>query len=70
MEAYVSVSTPEEQQKELKRGRGSQKKRNVAVMAESTILENPETGEQEKHVPYFKMKMMQDHKAESVDGLL
>ncbi|MFT4805268.1 MAG: FlaG/FlaF family flagellin (archaellin) [Psychroserpens sp.] len=39
-------------------------------MAESTILENPETGDQEKHVPHFKMKMMQDHKAEGVDGLL
>jgi hypothetical protein len=33
-------------------------------------LENPETAEQEKDVPYFKMKMMQDHKAEGVDGLL
>jgi hypothetical protein len=39
-------------------------------MAESAILENPETSEQEKHVPHFKMKMMQDHKAEGVDGLL
>ncbi|MFT7157673.1 MAG: hypothetical protein ACI8Q1_002696 [Parvicella sp.] len=39
-------------------------------MAESTILESPETAEQEKHVPYFKMNMMQDHKAEGMDGLL
>lgn len=68
-EAYVSVATPEEQQG-LKRGRGSQKKSGVAVMAESTVLEDPETGEQEKHVRYFKMKVMQDHKAEGVDNLL
>ncbi|MFT4805262.1 MAG: hypothetical protein ACI9YE_002478 [Psychroserpens sp.] len=66
MKPMVSVSTPEEQQK----GRGSQKKRAVAIMAESAILENPETSEQEKHVPHFKMKMMQGHKAEGVDGLL
>ncbi|MFT6055492.1 MAG: hypothetical protein ACJAS3_000795 [Roseivirga sp.] len=69
-EAYVLISTPEEPQKALKRGRGSQKKRAVAVMAESTILESPETDEQEKHVRYFNMKMMQDYKAEGVDGLL
>ncbi|MFT6971655.1 MAG: hypothetical protein ACJAXX_002229 [Roseivirga sp.] len=39
-------------------------------MAESAILENPETAEQEKDVPYFKMKMMQDHKAVGMDGLI
>jgi hypothetical protein len=69
-EAYVSVATPEEQQKALKRGRGSQKKGDVAVMAESTILEDLQTGKQERHVRYFKMKVMQNHKAEGVDSLL
>jgi len=68
--AYVSVATPEEEQKELKRGRGSQKKGDIAVMAESTVLEDVQSGKQEKHVRYFKMKVMQDHGAEGVDSLL
>lgn len=64
-EAYFSTATPEGIK--LKRGKGSQKKRNVAVMAESTFLEDVKTGEVRKHVRFFKMKVMEDGSAESVN---
>lgn len=54
----------------LKRGRGSQRQINVAVMAESTPLENIETGEKSSHCRYFKMKVLQHHKMEGVDEVL
>lgn len=68
--ACVSVATPQKEQKGLKRGRGSQKKGDVAVMAESTVLEDFQSGKKERHVRYFKMKVMQDNRAEGVDSLL
>lgn len=67
-EAYVSVAS--QQQAVVKRGKGSQKKSNVAVMAESTPLEDPGSGNKSKSVRYFKMKVLQDHKAKAVDEVL
>ena len=67
-EAYVSVAS--QQQARVKRGKGSQKKSNVAVMAESIPLEDPESGKQNKSVRYFKMKVLESHKAEAVDETL
>ncbi len=49
----------------LKRGKGSQKQANVAVMAESTALEDLETGKKEKHFRYLKMEALQTQKAGS-----
>jgi hypothetical protein len=40
------------------RGRGAEGKQNVAVMAESTPLEDIETGKKEKHVRYFKARVL------------
>jgi uncharacterized protein YozE (UPF0346 family) len=54
----------------LKRGKGSQKQQNVAVMAESTFLENIETGEVQKQCRYYKMKVMETHDKESVNQLI
>ena len=54
----------------LKRGRGSQRQVNVAVMAESTPLEDIETGKRSNHCRYFKMKVLDDHKAASIDALM
>ena len=51
----------------LKRGKGSQKQINVAVMAESTPLENPKTGHKSKHFRYLKMKALQTQRAESIN---
>ena len=46
----------------LKRGKGSQKQQNVAIMAESTYLEDVETGEILKSCRYYKMKVIDNHK--------
>ena len=54
----------------LKRGRGSQRQVQVAVMAESTPLEDIRTGECSRQCRYFKMKVMPDHSAEAVTQLV
>lgn len=46
-EAYVGKSTAQVRSK-LKRGRGTQKQSKVAVMSESTVLEDPESGRMNK----------------------
>ena len=66
-EGYFEVATREMDKKKLKRGRGSQKQSNVAVMAESTPLEDPDTGEKSSHCRYFKMKVLTSHRAEEID---
>jgi hypothetical protein len=54
----------------LKRGRGSQRQVQVAVMAESTPLEDIETGKTSNHCRYFKMKVLNNHKAETVNQMI
>lgn len=51
----------------LKRGRGSQRQMNVAVMAESTPLESIETGVISRQCRFFKMKVLHNHEAETVN---
>lgn len=53
-----------------KRGRGSQTKQNVAVMAESTQLEDVKTGQKSKHCRYFKMRVLESHKAQNIDEVV
>ena len=67
-EAYFEKTTPDNVK--LKRGKGSQKQQNVAVMAESTPLINPETGEETKSCRYFKMKVLGDHKKEAINNVV
>lgn len=69
-EAFVSKATPSQETKQLKKGRGSQKQAPVAVMAESTILEDFETGEQEKSCRYFKMVKIDNLKAKTAEKLV
>tara|TARA_B110000003_G_C16508735_1_gene480294 strand:- start:5 stop:946 length:942 start_codon:yes stop_codon:yes gene_type:complete len=69
-EGYFSVATKESDKQKLKRGRGSQKQSNVAVMAESVPLENPKTGKKSKQCRYFKMKVLDTHKKEEVNTLV
>lgn len=54
----------------LKRGRGSQKQINVAVMAESTPLEDIETGIKSSQCKYFKMKVVGSHNANKINELV
>jgi transposase-like protein len=66
-EGCFEVSTKEGT--ELKRGKGSQKQRNVAVIAESTPLEDIETGKKSSHCRYYKMKVLDTHKSASINSL-
>ena len=54
----------------LKRGKGSQKQKNVAVMSESVPLEDIQTGKKNKGCRYFKMKALDTHKTNSIDQVI
>ena len=66
-EGYFEITAPSTVR--LKRGRGSQSKTNVAVMAESTPLEDIETGEKSSQFRYAKMKVLTSHKAIDINGI-
>lgn len=67
-EGFFERATP--QNTKLKRGKGSQKQVSVAVMAESTPLEEPETGCKDKHLRFIKMKALQNQKAGTVNQVI
>jgi hypothetical protein len=67
-EGYFEKATPDGIK--LKRGKGSAKQQNVVVMAESTFLEDIETGEKSKHCRYFKMKVVENHKKDGINKLV
>jgi hypothetical protein len=66
-EGYFEIASP--RSVHLKRGRGSQSKTNVAVMAESTPLEDIDTGERSSQFRYAKMKVLTSHKATDINGI-
>ena len=67
-EGYFEKATSEKVK--LKRGRGSQRQQNVAVMAESTPLEDIITGDKSSHCRYFKMQVLPSHNKEDVNELV
>lgn len=69
-EAYVGKATNPKVKNKLKRGRGSQKQSKVAVMAESTILEDMDSGAIEKSCRYFKMKKIKNLEAKTAQALI
>ena len=67
-EGYFSTETPAEQKDEpLKRGRGSQRKSKVLVMAESDFVENPKQGKKPRRVGYLKMKVIENLQKETIN---
>lgn len=66
-EAYFKIETSKAENEQLKSGKGSQGQQNVAVMAESVPLEDIETGEKSTQCRYFKMKVLDSHKSESIN---
>lgn len=66
-EGYFTVESSEVEQKKGKRGRGAAGKQNVAVMAESTQLEDPKTGKKSSQVRYFKAKVLQTHQSKEIN---
>lgn len=69
-EGYFTIEASENQHKSQKSGRGSKTKSNVMIMAESTILEDIETGKVERQCRYFKAKVLEDHKADNTNQTL
>ncbi len=70
-EGYFSTETPEEEKDEpLKRGRGSQKKSKVLVMAESEMVESPKKGQKPRRVGYLKMKVIEDLKKGTINNVV
>lgn len=69
-ERYFTVESTELEQEKGIRGRGAVGKQNVAVMAESTPLEDIETGETSKSCRYFKAIVLEDHTAEGVNEMI
>jgi len=67
-EGYFSTEVPtKEKDKPLKRGRGSQKKSKVLVMAESEMVESPQKGKKPRRVGYLKMKVITDLKSDTIN---
>ena len=67
-EGFFSTEMPKEQKQEpLKRGRGSQKKSKVLVMAESELVTSPKKGKKPRRVGYLKMKVIDDLKKETIN---
>lgn len=68
-EGFFSTSIPkEEKDKPLKRGRGSQKRTKVLVMAESTPCIKSKKYDIEKNVGHIKMIVIDDLKAKTLDA--
>ena len=69
-EGYFTIEASAHKHKTQKAGRGSKTKNNVMIMAESTILEDIETGKVERQARYFKAKVLTNHKVEGTDQTL
>ena len=67
-EGYFEVATSTKVK--LKRGRGSQRQKQVAVMAESIPLENIDTGVKTRQCRYFKMKVVDNHQADTINPVV
>lgn len=66
-EGYFTVESTELEKAQGKRGRGAAGKTPVSVMAESTQLENIETGQKTSQCRYFKAKVLESHQASEVN---
>ena len=70
-DGFFTTPVPEgEKGQSLKRGRGSQRKTKVLVMAESEPVDDPKPGKKTRRVGYIKMKVMPDLKAGTVDAIV
>lgn len=66
-EAYFTVESSKIEQEKGIRGKGAVGKQNVSMMAESTPLEEVETGKKEKQVRFFKAKVLDGHTGEQIN---
>jgi len=66
-EGYFTVESSEIEQAKGIRGRGASGKQNVAIMAESTPLEDIETGKKQRQPGYFKAKVLTSHNSREIN---
>ncbi|WP_029209602.1 IS1595 family transposase [Aquimarina agarilytica] len=66
-EGYFTVEASEIEKNKGVRGRGAAGKSNVAIMAESTVLEDINTGKAQRQCGFFKAKVLENHKAEGIN---
>ena len=66
-EGYFTVESSQIQKNKAKRGRGAAGKSNVAIIAESTPLEDMETGKKSSQCRYFKAKVLTSHTADEIN---
>jgi transposase-like protein len=66
-EAFFAVNTHQEEDVALKRGAGTERKAKVVVMAESTPVAEPKKGRKSYKCGRFKMVVIADLKAETID---
>ena len=69
-EGFFETSFSQHGRKLLKRGKGSQRQQNVAVLAESTPLENIEDGSTSSHCRFFKMRVMGSQQSDTVNDII
>jgi len=69
-EGYFTVETSEIEKNKGIRGRGAAGKKNIAIIAESTPLEDPYTGKQSRQCRYFKAKVLKSHKAVEINEVV
>lgn len=69
-EGYFTVESDAIEKHNGGRGRGAAGKKNVAIMAESTPLENIETGETSSQCRYFKAKVLDNHKMNEINEVI
>jgi len=62
-EGCFTIESSKIEQKKGIRGRGAVRKFRVVINAESTTLENIETGEKSSHCRCFKVKVLTNHTA-------
>lgn len=63
-------SVPIKKGTKLKRGKGSQRRASVAVMAESTPLEDPHTKKKSSQCRFFKMKVLSGQEAKDINDVV
>lgn len=70
-DAFFTTEISNDQKNEpLKRGRGSQSKTKVLVMAESETVENPKKGCKPKRINHIKMQIIDDLKADTITDIV
>ncbi len=69
-EGCFETEVDKESRRSLKRGRGSERQVNVAVMAESTPLEEVSTGRKSNHCRYFKMRVLESYLKEEINQVI